>query len=346
MPARVAAPPTTWVATRTTRRTAAAPVSAGDDLAATLDRVLKVSEPEPQPRKRVTSASKASATKAGAPTKAPSTATTRTVTKSTKTSTRETETTAAKPTTTRTRRTATTTTPSSSRAASTTTTRTTRAPTSASIRATASTATASKDSPQRVTDDDDLPWTKPGVGVRERAQSAQAASNSAIKLLSEAQAAGYRTGTKSEWAPKVAKAVREGRAGVKVLRELYGSGSQRLAVERGAFNLAFKCIALDMVTRAVTSETADQCRIRPPLSFLESSGIAWSRTTSTFSLAMNGPGTELRHIHAPRAKSATFFECYCAIPRLQRGAACSPTWILRYIFSVVLLADSRRFAPL
>lgn len=224
------------------------PVSTEDDLAATLDRVLQVSELEPQPRKRVTSASKASATKSKAPAKTPSITLAKTATKTVKTSARDAESTTSKPTASRTRRTATTTTSSSSRSASTVTSKATRAPTSTSIRTIASTATASKEPPAPAADDDDLPWTKPGVGVRERAQSAQAASNSAIKMLSEAQAAGYRTGTKSEWTPKVAKAVREGRAGVKVLRELYGSGSQRLAVERGAFNLAFKCIALDMVS--------------------------------------------------------------------------------------------------
>lgn len=111
----------------------------------------------------------------------------------------------------------------------------------------------------------DLPWVNAGganaMSARERAQAAQLASNDALRVLSEALKAGFKYSSaapKSTPSPpptsthaQVDDALRLGLAAVNVLRELYAgpkTGPQRLAVERGAFNIVFKCVCMEMVS--------------------------------------------------------------------------------------------------
>lgn len=116
-----------------------------------------------------------------------------------------------------------------------------------------------KAAPPAAAAEPDLPWMAPGsMSSRERAQAAQAASNGALRTLTEALQAGFQwsASPSGEWTQqRVLDTLRPGLAGVKVLRELYASTKpeQRLAVERGAFNLAFKCVALDMVSSETTN---------------------------------------------------------------------------------------------
>lgn len=272
-----AAASTTTRLTRT-RRAAATATADADSLASDLDRVLKVSQPAPQPKAPTRPTSVAPTKRTVSASKVTTTAATKTATAKPAPAPRAASTTAARAAATKAGAKVGAASASGSAALApssaptrtrvrTTAAATTAAPTATGTRAKAkATKPTEHEPPAPVEAQPELPWVKAGaMSARERAQAAQQASNEALRTLIEALKAGFKYSTPPAKAAaatsapaithkQVDEALRHGMAAVNVLRELYGgvkTGPQRLAVERGAFNIVFKCVCMEMVRQLV-----------------------------------------------------------------------------------------------